>query len=58
LNQPSQVAWAWASNGALSVVASVLAALISLGLGFTVVVVLGAGCYLAALMVSPRSQAR
>lgn len=57
LQHPSQVAWAWASNGALSVIASILAALISLGWGFSVVLLLGASCYLAAMAVRPRSPA-
>jgi hypothetical protein len=58
LRQPSQVAWAWASNGALSVVASILAALISLSWGFSTVLWMGAGCYVAAIAVRPRSPAR
>jgi spermidine synthase len=58
LRQPSLVAWAWAGNGALSVIASILAALISLGWGFSAVLAIGAGCYLAAMAVRPRSPAR
>jgi len=52
------VTWAWASNGALSVIASILAALVALSWGFSAVLVLGAGCYLAAIAARPRYPAR
>jgi len=42
------VAWAWAANGGASVVGSVLAALLSLSLGFTPVLALAAVLYLGA----------
>jgi hypothetical protein len=42
------VAWAWGVNGAVSVVASILAALVALSWGFSVVLVAGAICYLGA----------
>ncbi len=42
------VAWAWGINGAASVVASILAALLALAWGFSVVLTLGAGCYVGA----------
>jgi hypothetical protein len=48
---PSLIPWAWAVNGAASVVASVLAAILALSSGFTVVLLLGAGCYAAAGIV-------
>ena len=48
---PRLIPWAWAVNGAASVVASVLAAILALSSGFTVVLVLGAGCYAAAGVV-------
>jgi hypothetical protein len=53
------VPWAWGINGALSVVASVLAALLAISFGFSRVFWLGAACYgIALLMVwvslSPR----
>jgi hypothetical protein len=51
---PDLIPWAWGVNGAVSVVASVLAALIALSAGFTVVWVAGALCYSVALMVSRR----
>jgi len=46
---PDLIPWAWGVNGAVSVVASVLAALVALSVGFTVVLVTGAICYGAAI---------
>ena len=46
---PDLIPWAWGVNGAVSVVASVLAALVALSAGFTVVLVAGAICYGAAI---------
>ncbi|MFN2283170.1 MAG: hypothetical protein ACK2UQ_02020, partial [Anaerolineae bacterium] len=43
--------WAWGINGALSVVASVLAALLALSFGFDVVLLCGALCYAGAWLV-------
>ena len=49
---PALIPWAWGVNGAVSVVASVLAALVALSAGFTVVLVAGAACYgVAAILV-------
>jgi hypothetical protein len=48
---PSLITWAWAVNGAASVVASILAALLSLSLGFYAVLALGAACYVGALLL-------
>ena len=45
---PRLIPWAWAVNGAASVVASAPAAILALSSGFTVVLLLGAGCYAAA----------
>jgi len=42
---PALIPWAWGVNGAVSVLASVLAALVALSAGFTVVLVAGALCY-------------
>ncbi|MEA3334425.1 MAG: hypothetical protein U9R25_00830 [Chloroflexota bacterium] len=42
---PGLVAWAWAVNGCASVVASVMAAILALAYGFTVVLSLGALAY-------------
>ncbi len=43
---PTLVAWAWGVNGATSVVASILAALLALSFGFSVVLAVGAICYI------------
>jgi hypothetical protein len=40
--------WAWAINGCASVIASVLAAILAISYGFTVVLALGAGAYAVA----------
>jgi hypothetical protein len=45
---PFYVPWAWGVNGATSVVASVLAALLALSFGFRAVLVVGAVCYAGA----------
>jgi hypothetical protein len=45
------VPWAWAVNGCASVLASVLAAILALSVGFTAVLLIGAGCYAAAAAV-------
>lgn len=45
---PGPIPWAWGINGAVSVVASVLAATVALTAGFGAVLVIGAGSYLAA----------
>ncbi len=55
---PALIPWAWAVNGSTSVVASVLAAILALSSGFTVVLLLGAGCYAAAGIVLFRSEKR
>jgi hypothetical protein len=44
------IPWAWATNGAASVVASVLAALLALTFGFNWVLCIGALCYAGALL--------
>jgi hypothetical protein len=48
---PDLIPWVWAVNGAVSVVASVLAALVALSVGFTVVLIAGALCYGVAMLV-------
>jgi lysylphosphatidylglycerol synthetase-like protein (DUF2156 family) len=40
--------WVWGVNGAASVIAAVLAAMLALSLGFSWVLWIGAGCYTAA----------
>lgn len=48
----SLLAWAWGVNGAMSVVAPILAAALAFSWGFTIVLALGAGCYLGALITA------
>lgn len=45
---PDWIPWAWAVNGCASVVASVLASILSLSYGFSPVLLLGAGAYTGA----------
>ncbi len=45
---PEQVPWAWAINGCASVMAAVLAAILSLSYGFSLVLMLGGVAYAAA----------
>jgi len=45
---PALVTWAWGVNGAVSVMASILAALMALSRGFSFVLAVGAACYLGA----------
>jgi len=49
--QPSLVPWAWAMNGALSVVGAVVAVFIAMNWGFAATLAAGGGCYLAAAAV-------
>ncbi|MGD2027336.1 MAG: hypothetical protein PVI99_05925 [Anaerolineales bacterium] len=42
---PSLIPWAWGVNGALSVISSILAALIALSFGFSWSLLAGAACY-------------
>jgi hypothetical protein len=48
---PSLIPWAWAVNGCASVVASVLAAILALSMGFTAVLLIGAASYAVAAVV-------
>ena len=52
---PGLIPWAWGVNGAASVVAAVLAALIALSVGFTWVLLAGAACYGVACIAIPRA---
>jgi spermidine synthase len=47
---PGLVAWLWAVNGCASVVSAVLAPMLAIDLGFNVVMLMGAGAYLGALL--------
>jgi len=51
---PQLAPWAWAINGCASVIASVLAAILTLSYGFTFVMLLGAGAYAGALLTFQR----
>ncbi len=54
--RPGLVPWAWAINGSASVISAVLAPVLSLSYGFTVVMLVGGGLYLlAALTAAPIS---
>jgi len=54
---PALMPWAWAINGCASVIASVVAALLALSFGFTLVLLLGTATYAlaaVALLVGAR----
>jgi hypothetical protein len=51
---PAMVPWAWAANGSASVIAGVLAVLLSLSFGLGAVLWVGAGFYAVALLTTPR----
>ncbi len=53
-HEPSLVPWAWAINGSFSVVSSVLAVMIALSWGFSIVFWLGAVAYAGALLAFGR----
>ena len=53
---PGLVPWAWGVNGTMSVISAAAAALLTLTLGFTAVLLLGALCYAgAALLARPET---
>lgn len=53
LQAPHLISWAWAINGCASVISAVLAAILSLSYGFTIVLLLGAVAYAGAFIVLP-----
>jgi SAM-dependent methyltransferase len=53
LRDPAWVAWAWGVNGFCTVLASVSAVLVALHAGFSALLVLAAGCYVAAFLFFP-----
>jgi len=55
---PDLVPWVWAVNGAASVVASVLAALLALSFGFRLVLLVGAACYAGACFMATYLESR
>lgn len=48
---PAMIPWVWAVNGAASVIASILAALLAISLGFLVVLLGGGLCYAGACII-------
>jgi hypothetical protein len=52
---PALIGWAWAANGSASVIAGVLAVLLSLSFGLGAVLWVGAAFYAAALVTIPRA---
>jgi len=46
--RPELIPWVWAMNGALSVVGATIAVFIAMNWGFSVTLLTGAGCYVAA----------
>jgi len=53
-----EIPWVWAINGAASVIASILAALLALTFGFTWVLRIGALCYAGAFLTEASRQGR
>jgi predicted membrane-bound spermidine synthase len=51
------VPWAWSVNGGTSVLGSVLAMVVAINNGFTATLVVGGLCYVAALVLAPRTGA-
>jgi hypothetical protein len=51
---PTQIPWAWSVNGALSGVGGVVAAMLTLDLGFRIALAIGALAYLGALFATRR----
>ncbi len=51
---PAQIPWAWSVNGALSGVGGVVAAMLTLDLGFRVALLIGALAYFGALLATNR----
>jgi SAM-dependent methyltransferase len=47
------LAWAWGINGCVSVISAILAAILAIHFGFSIVILLALGCYLAALFSYP-----
>jgi len=53
---PHLIPWAWAVNGCLSVIAPILAVMLALSLGYSVVVLTGSAAYLLAFWVIRRQR--
>ncbi|MFH1844639.1 MAG: hypothetical protein ABIF77_15670 [bacterium] len=54
-NRAELIPWAWAVNGATSVLGSVLAMVVAINSGFTVTLLVGAVCYLLAVPLARRT---
>jgi hypothetical protein len=50
---PSLIPWAWGINGCASVISAILATLIAIDFGFTVVTILALVFYLLAFVIFP-----
>ncbi len=55
---PAFVPWAWGINGFASVIAAVLATLLAIAMGFTVVVLIALALYVLAALLLGRPVAR
>lgn len=55
LIQPALIPWAWGINGCASVISAILATLIAMQFGFTVLIVLALGIYGVAVWFFPRA---
>ena len=51
--RPELIPWAWAVNGATSVLGSILAMVVAINNGFTATILLGGLCYVVALVLVP-----
>ena len=56
-SNPSLIAWAWAVNGSLSVVGSILTVIVSMNFGFAAVLLLAALLYPLAFLALPSNAA-
>lgn len=53
-NAPAYIAWAWGINGCASVLSAILAVLLAVHFGFSIVLLCAAGLYLVALLAAQR----
>jgi hypothetical protein len=53
-SSPALIPWAWAINGSASVIATVAAPLLAMEIGFSRVLLVATGCYIAAGFVFAR----
>jgi len=57
-SQPELVAWAWGINGCASVISAVLAQVLAMSVGFSAVMMMAIGLYLAAAVLRGRFESR